>query len=68
MGKSKKSTVLTFSVTLPMPDGATIPDVQEYIKVALKLYKRGFTSDDPFFNTDFTNITVGLKKRETTYG
>ncbi len=64
MSKRTKTTV-TFSVTVQLPKGVTIPQMQAYIRDAVGGWKGGMS---PSEFDDLDVFTVGLVKRITTYG
>ena len=64
----KTETILTFKVRIKIPDGATVPETQQYIRDALQSHGGGGRPEDPFFHLDGKDLAVSILKREVNYG
>jgi hypothetical protein len=47
-----------FLITLKQPQGATIKDIENYIKIALKSLIRSVEFNDPLIKLELDSITV----------
>lgn len=63
----RAQTVMTFAITLKVPDGANGQTLQQYIRDAISTWKGGLPVGDPMSGLDTSELTVSLLKRTTTY-
>lgn len=66
---AKKSvTTAVFNVTVTLPPGMNLKDMQDYVRDAVKSYKGGMDPQDPTFHLDPDTVRVALSSKVTKYG
>jgi hypothetical protein len=54
----------SFTVSVEMPEGVTVLDMQRYIREAVQYWKGGLHPDDPLFELDYRKVFVRPVKEE----
>lgn len=63
----RSSTRVTFSVSLQLPPGVTMDELQNYVRTSVACWKGGGDPQAPLYQLDGKSVEVRLLKRETTY-
>ena len=61
----KQRTIATFAVTIQMPDGFNLADMQKFIRAAITSYSANVEQE---FRITDDMFTAALTKKVTTYG
>lgn len=53
----------SFIISLDMPKGVTVPEMQQYIDSAVRVWKGQLPPEEPMFNLDRDSIRVTVVKQ-----
>lgn len=63
----KQKTTVTFALTMVLPTGVNINQMQQYVRTAITHWSSAGAGPDNAFHLADEDFTVALKKKETIY-